>query len=307
MPKAYNKNLISNLNQLKSRTPNLSNRMSTNMNNMYSAIITSMVQKMKTQLNEMEIIAKYIENMNMNKDSSCCSSTCDNDINLNILMHRFNILERRIAAVEESKNIYVNQDSETDAWLVGGEEGTVENEVIELEAEEEAVPVVVKKTGEEAAAKKKLEEEAAAKKKAEEDAAAKKKAEEDAAAKKKLEEEAAAKKRAEEEAAAKKKAKEEAAARKRAEEEVARKKAEEEARRKAEEEQEQEEEEEEEEVEEEEEEEEQDETELTEFEYKGNTYYRDADNIVYVLSEDGEPEPVGRFNEKTGGVKMFAK
>jgi DNA polymerase III gamma/tau subunit len=273
--------------------------MENNMNNMYSMMITGIIHKMRSQLDEMETMARYMEKMErMNKETTCCSTSegCEGDFNL--LTHRFNILERRLAAVEESKNIYVQQ--ENDAWLVGEEGSPVGNEVVELEStEDSAVSVVVKKADEEAAAKKRVEEEAAAKKKAEEEAAAKKKAEEEAVTKRKAEEEAAAKRKAEEEAAAKKA--DEQAAKKRADELAAKKKAEEEeARRKAEEEQE----EEEEEVEEEEEEEA---TELMEFEYKGNTYYRDGDNVVYVLSEEGEPEPVGRFNEKTGGVKMFAK
>ena len=39
--------------------------------------------------------------------------------------------------------------------------------------------------------------------------------------------------------------------------------------------------------------------ELTEFEYKGATYYRDADNNVFTTDEDGElePEPFGLWNE----------
>lgn len=292
--------------------------MSSTMNNMYSAIITSMVQKMKSQLEEIETMTRIMDRMNRENTSCTTPSNNDNEIDLNILMHRFAILERRLAAVEESKNIYVSQN-EDDAWL--GESGPLENEVIELSStEDSAVPVVVKKAEEaaakaEAEAKKRAEADAAeAKRRAEEEVAAaviiaKKKAEEEAEAKRKAEEAAAAveAKRKADEAEAKKKAKEEALAKKKAEEEAARKKAEEEARRKAEQEAEEEEVEEEEEEEEVEEEEEEDATELTEFEYKGQTYYRDEDNVVYVLSDEGEPEPVGRFNEKTGGVKMFAK
>ena len=46
-------------------------------------------------------------------------------------------------------------------------------------------------------------------------------------------------------------------------------------------------------------EEEAEEAELTPFEYRGATYYRDAENNVYMTDEDGEPvdEPIGTWNE----------
>jgi hypothetical protein len=45
--------------------------------------------------------------------------------------------------------------------------------------------------------------------------------------------------------------------------------------------------------------EEAEEVELEEFEYKGSTYYRDADNNVFMTDEDGEllEEPIGVWNE----------
>jgi hypothetical protein len=61
--------------------------------------------------------------------------------------------------------------------------------------------------------------------------------------------------------------------------------------------------------EEEEEEEEEEGTALDEFEYKGTTYYKDDDNLVYTLNDEGEvnDEPVGRWYEEKKIVKFFAK
>ncbi len=41
------------------------------------------------------------------------------------------------------------------------------------------------------------------------------------------------------------------------------------------------------------------EVELEEFEYKGSTYYRDTENLVYMVDEDGDlvQEPIGVWNE----------
>ena len=64
--------------------------------------------------------------------------------------------------------------------------------------------------------------------------------------------------------------------------------------------------EEEEEEEEEEAEEEEEENELTEFQFRGKTYYLDNENNVYGLDADGEliQEPVGVRDEKTGRIKF---
>lgn len=53
-------------------------------------------------------------------------------------------------------------------------------------------------------------------------------------------------------------------------------------------------------------EEEEEEDELEEVEYKGKTYYKDADNNVYRLNKDGEIEdtPIGRWIEKTRIVRF---
>lgn len=63
-----------------------------------------------------------------------------------------------------------------------------------------------------------------------------------------------------------------------------------------------------EEVEEEQEEEEEEEG-LEEVEYKGNTYYKDAENIVFTLNDEGElnEDPVGRWYDDKKIVKFFAK
>jgi hypothetical protein len=57
------------------------------------------------------------------------------------------------------------------------------------------------------------------------------------------------------------------------------------------------------------EEEEEEEEGLEEVEYKGNTYYKDAENIVYTLNDEGElnEEPVGRWYDDKKIVKFFAK
>lgn len=72
-----------------------------------------------------------------------------------------------------------------------------------------------------------------------------------------------------------------------------------------------EEEDEEEEVEEEEGEQEEEEEEegLEEVEYKGNTYYKDDENLVYTLNDEGElnEDPVGRWYDDKKIVKFFAK
>ena len=61
--------------------------------------------------------------------------------------------------------------------------------------------------------------------------------------------------------------------------------------------------------EEEEEEEEEEGTALDEIEYKGTTYYKDDDNLVYTLNDEGEvnDEPVGRWYEEKKIIKFFAK
>ncbi len=48
------------------------------------------------------------------------------------------------------------------------------------------------------------------------------------------------------------------------------------------------------------------ESELTEFQFRGKTYYLDNENNVYGLDADGEliQEPVGIRDEKTGRIKM---
>ena len=47
---------------------------------------------------------------------------------------------------------------------------------------------------------------------------------------------------------------------------------------------------------------------LEEFEYKGKTYYRDAEGNVYSLYEDGElnDTPVGRWNSAKGTIRFVA-
>ncbi len=54
-------------------------------------------------------------------------------------------------------------------------------------------------------------------------------------------------------------------------------------------------------------EEEDEETPLVEFEFEGKTYYRDEENLVYTLTEDGELDdtPVGRYLPKSEKVKYF--
>jgi hypothetical protein len=51
---------------------------------------------------------------------------------------------------------------------------------------------------------------------------------------------------------------------------------------------------------------EEEEAELTEFQFRGKTYYLDNENNVYGLDADGEliQEPVGVRDEKTGRIKM---
>lgn len=41
---------------------------------------------------------------------------------------------------------------------------------------------------------------------------------------------------------------------------------------------------------------EEDSSELEEFPYKGKMYYKDSDNIIYKLSDDGEPSPIGKYD-----------
>lgn len=57
------------------------------------------------------------------------------------------------------------------------------------------------------------------------------------------------------------------------------------------------------------EEEEEEEEGLEEIEYKGTTYYKDDENIVYTLNDDGElnEDPVGRWYEDKKIIKFFAK
>jgi hypothetical protein len=76
-----------------------------------------------------------------------------------------------------------------------------------------------------------------------------------------------------------------------------------------EEEQEEEQEEEEQEEEEEQQEEEEESMELTEFEYKGATYYRDAENQVYQKDDDGDvdDDPIGVWNEAKQKVLKYPK
>ena len=59
----------------------------------------------------------------------------------------------------------------------------------------------------------------------------------------------------------------------------------------------------------EEEEEEEEEEGLEEIEYNGNTYYKDSENLVYTLNDDGElnEKSVGRWNDVTNVVRFFAK
>jgi hypothetical protein len=49
--------------------------------------------------------------------------------------------------------------------------------------------------------------------------------------------------------------------------------------------------------------------ELTEFEYKGATYYRDAENQVYQKDEDGDldDDPIGVWNESKQKVLKYPK
>lgn len=56
-------------------------------------------------------------------------------------------------------------------------------------------------------------------------------------------------------------------------------------------------------------EEEEEEEGLEEVEYKGNTYYKDAENVVYTLNDEGElnEDPVGRWYDDKKIVKFFAK
>ncbi len=44
---------------------------------------------------------------------------------------------------------------------------------------------------------------------------------------------------------------------------------------------------------------------LEEFEYKGNTYYKDSENIVYVLDDNDEPIPRGQWNEAKGIIQFY--
>lgn len=55
--------------------------------------------------------------------------------------------------------------------------------------------------------------------------------------------------------------------------------------------------------------EEEDETALEEVEYKGMTYYKDDENLVYTLNDEGElnEDAVGRWYEDKAIVKFFAK
>lgn len=50
-------------------------------------------------------------------------------------------------------------------------------------------------------------------------------------------------------------------------------------------------------------------TALDEFEYKGTTYYKDDDNLVFTLNDEGEvnDDPVGRWYEDKKILKFFAK
>jgi hypothetical protein len=56
-------------------------------------------------------------------------------------------------------------------------------------------------------------------------------------------------------------------------------------------------------------EEEEEESDLVEFEYKGVTYYRDSENQVYELNEEGElnEDPVGVWNEQKQKVQKYPK
>jgi hypothetical protein len=47
----------------------------------------------------------------------------------------------------------------------------------------------------------------------------------------------------------------------------------------------------------------------TEFTYKGNTYYRDEENLVYQKDEDGDlvDEAIGVWNEEKQKVLKYAK
>ena len=58
-----------------------------------------------------------------------------------------------------------------------------------------------------------------------------------------------------------------------------------------------------------EEEEVEDAMELTEFEYKGATYYRDAENQVYQKDDDGDldDDPIGVWNEAKQKVLKYPK
>ena len=48
---------------------------------------------------------------------------------------------------------------------------------------------------------------------------------------------------------------------------------------------------------------------LEEIEYNGETYYKDSENLVYTLNDDGElnEKSVGRWNDVTNIVRFFAK
>jgi hypothetical protein len=50
-------------------------------------------------------------------------------------------------------------------------------------------------------------------------------------------------------------------------------------------------------------------SELQEFEYKGETYYKDAENLVYKMDEDGDldDEPIGIWNEEKKKVLKYSK
>lgn len=60
-----------------------------------------------------------------------------------------------------------------------------------------------------------------------------------------------------------------------------------------------------EEVEEEVEEEEEEGIELEEFPYKGKLYYKDPNNTLYKMAEDGEPVPIGRYDPSTQKVSKL--
>ena len=214
------------------------------MNRLYSVILRDMITKTKNHLSDMETVLTQLDNMSI-KPSGICSPV-DNDNDMYRMMDKLLMLERRLTAVELSKNIYVKEEDNINSWFLG-EEGPLDNEVVDLAKEDESSPVIVKmntSTSMQNNETEKLVETIKANEA--------RKAEEV----RKVEE-----------------------------------------ARKVEEEQEDEDEQEEEEV------------ELIEFEYKGVTYFRDGDNLVYTVNDEGELDetPVGRYNEKTSSVKMFAK